>query len=232
MSDVYLDLHGREYLLSKLETEERELVTLLQKEASERDWNSFDSFWTKAIARFYTQHGRDWISARETVPFRIAQDLSGRLSIKTGMARLSDYRDELAHLIRTRYESRAEFCQTTGLTQDRLTTLLGRSVHLFSTTELNEALGSIGYRLGVVPQSSIEPSPKEDEPSKRVVRIDTQDQTVVPASAQGPDQERLKEQYLGKDNAEILALIQGLDQIGYRLTILSTDESVVIRSKQ
>lgn len=140
-----------------------------------------------------------------------------------------DYRDELAHLVRTRYGSRAEFCQNTGLAEERLTALLGRYVHLFSIGELNEALARIGCRLGIIPQPKIEARPKKEESLKRVVKINLTDANVVHM----PEEKfqalvKLREQYVGKDNAEMLTLIQGLDQIGYCLTILSHNESIII----
>jgi hypothetical protein len=44
--------------------------------------------------------------AFEPIPFQIAQDLSGRIAVATGMARYGDYRDELEELIQEHFPSK------------------------------------------------------------------------------------------------------------------------------
>jgi hypothetical protein len=72
------------------------------------------------------------------------------LGIAQGKTRLSDYRDELEHLILTRFKTRRQFCQATGLSEDMLSHVLARRKHLAIDT-LNAALERIGYTLHISP---------------------------------------------------------------------------------
>src|SRR5205807_1278051 len=102
-----------------------------QREAVKRsDWNSFDSFRTTSVAEFYERRGHDRRSMRETIVYKIAQDLSGRLAVKGGMACLPDYRGELKELIRKQYPTQRAFCEATGLAGDMVSHVLARRKHL------------------------------------------------------------------------------------------------------
>jgi len=82
--------------------------------------------------------------------YRLAQDLDSRLAISEGLARPPDYRDDLADLIRTRFRTRREFCEATGVSEDMLSHVLAKRKHLAIDT-LTEALGRIGYTLHIAP---------------------------------------------------------------------------------
>ena len=93
-NDKYTDLEGREVSLTGLDEAERKLVSLLRRRAATHpNWTDFDNFWTKAVADFYDARGLTRKQSSNTAVFRIAQDLSSRLAVRSGMARLPDYRD-------------------------------------------------------------------------------------------------------------------------------------------
>jgi hypothetical protein len=89
----------------------------------------------------------------ETVPFKIALDLSSRLGIAQGMIRPDDYREELANLIDRDFPSRRAFCNATGITPDMFSHVLAGRKDL-SLEALSKALARIGYRLRIVPGAS------------------------------------------------------------------------------
>ncbi len=150
-NDVYVDISGQEICLRCLDQEERKLLGRLRRRAvTHPDWIDFGNFWTKRVAEFYDARGLPRKVSRETAVFRVAQDLSARLAVETGMARLPDYRDELEELIRTRFRTRREFCKATGLSEDMLSHVLSGRKDL-SIRALTEALERIGYVLHISP---------------------------------------------------------------------------------
>ncbi|HMC67023.1 MAG TPA: hypothetical protein VKI65_18945 [Gemmataceae bacterium] len=150
-NDKYTDLEGREVSLTGLDEAERKLVSLLRRRAATHpNWTDFDNFWTKAVADFYDARGLTRKQSSNTAVFRIAQDLSSRLAVRSGMARLPDYRDELEELIRSRFRTRRAFCKATGLSEDLLSHVLAGRKHL-SLPTLSTALERIGYRLRISP---------------------------------------------------------------------------------
>ena len=72
------------------------------------------------------------------------------LVLSAGLARASDYRDELEELVRSRFGTRRAFCEATGLSEDMVSHVLARRKHLAIDT-LTEALGRIGCALHIVP---------------------------------------------------------------------------------
>jgi hypothetical protein len=147
----YRDLNGDEIALTSLAADERELIDrLIDRSQSHPDWNEFDNFWMAEVARYSQTHSLSQPEARRTACYRIAQDLSSRLAIAGGYARLPDYRDELEDLIRSRFQTRREFCQATGLSEDMLSHVLAKRKQLGIET-LATALSRIGYELKIVP---------------------------------------------------------------------------------
>ena len=150
--DVYVDLNGHEISIAHLDQEERKLIaTLLDRAESNPDWTAFDNFWMNAVADFYDARGLSRSQSPRTVVFRIAQDLSGRLAIASGMARAADYRDELEELSRTQFRTRREFCEATGLSEDMLSHVLARRKHM-SIETLVQAMHRIGYEVRITPR--------------------------------------------------------------------------------
>lgn len=72
------------------------------------------------------------------------------MQVAAGLARPSDYRDELETLIQSKFRTRRGFCQATGLSEDMLSHVLAKRKNLAVDT-LAEALGKIGYALHIVP---------------------------------------------------------------------------------
>lgn len=154
-TDIYVDLDGHEIALAGLDDGERRLVARLRRRAQTHpDWTDFDNYWTREVGAFYDARGVSRRKSRQRVPFRIAQDLSGRLGIASGLVGPSDWLGDLEELIREHYPSRQAFCQATGLSEDVLhQVLMGRAD--LSLRSLTEALERIGY----VPRSA--PLPAE-----------------------------------------------------------------------
>src|SRR5205823_1618537 len=137
------------------DSDERRLVSRLRRRArTNPDWDAFDNYWTAAVPAFYEARGLSRSAVARTVPWRIAQDLSGRLAVAAGLARVPDYRDELEELIRTKFPSRRAFCKATGLSEDMLSHVLAGRKDL-SLAALTGALGRIGYRLHILPSPDL-----------------------------------------------------------------------------
>jgi hypothetical protein len=150
-TDVYTDLDGQEISMVHLDAAERKLVARIQRRAqTNRDWDAFDNWWTRAVPLFYEARGMARKAVPKTIPWRIAQDQSSRIAVEAGLARLGDYRDELEDVIREKFPSRRAFCEATGISEDMLSHVLAGRKDL-SLESLTAALGRIGYRLRIVP---------------------------------------------------------------------------------
>lgn len=150
-ANVYQDLKGRKLTLDELPAGERTLISDLRSEAKKAtDWSSFSNLWMSKVSEFYAERGLSRPQIRQTVGYRVGQDLDSRLAIAKGMARAPDYRDELESLIGERFQTRREFCEATGLTEDMLSHVLSKRKHLAINT-LEESLRRIGYTLHIAP---------------------------------------------------------------------------------
>ena len=116
------------------------------------DWSAFSNLWMARIAELYADQNLTRPQIRKTVVFRICQDLDSRLAVSKGMARQPDYRYELALLIEQRFQTRREFCEATGLSEDMLSHVLAGRKHLAINT-LEESLHRIGFSLHIVPSA-------------------------------------------------------------------------------
>lgn len=154
-ADEYRDLDGQLYWLASLEEEERELIRQLQARAAGGvDWQEYSNYWMAAVHDFYHARGVSRQVIQRTVAFRIAQDLSSRIGIAGGLMRHADYRDELEHLIRTRFKTRRAFCEATGLSEDMLSHVLSKRKHLAIDT-LADALARVGYTIHITEAPSL-----------------------------------------------------------------------------
>jgi hypothetical protein len=152
----YRDLRGKEIPLHNLDDDERHLVVELKARAAKQPpCNAFDNYWVKTVGDFYTRRGLGRRETTKTAPWKVAQDLSGRLAIAQGQARPPDYRDELDDLIQEHFPTRRAFCEATGLSEDMLSHVLARRKHLAIDT-LNDALSRIGYTLRIEPLEVVE----------------------------------------------------------------------------
>jgi hypothetical protein len=146
----YRDLRGREYRLTDLSLDEQAFVRRLIAEAERLDdWNAFDNYWMTELAAFYETRGLTRRQMQETAAYRIAQDLSGRIAVRHGLAEPPDYRDELEDLIHREFATRHAFCEATGLSDDMVSHVLARRKQLAIDT-LETALSKIGYGLRII----------------------------------------------------------------------------------
>jgi hypothetical protein len=144
---------GERIGLSDLTDDEQFLVRILKRKADNcQDQNEFDNYWMKSVSELYLAAGLAHRQIQQTKPYRIARDLSERVSIRLGVARPPDYRDQLAELIRTQFVSRKAFCDATGLSEGMLSHVLARRKHL-SIDSLEKALDRIGYTLHLLPKT-------------------------------------------------------------------------------
>ena len=150
-NDTYTNYRGRELSLAGLDDDERRLVQTLQRRAAAMsDWCEFSNFWTKAVGEFYAARRLSRAKTARTLPYQIAQDLSSRIGLASGMMRFPDYRDDLADLIRTRFKNRRQFCKKTKLSEAMVSHVLARRKHLALDT-LTKALRRIGCQIHIVP---------------------------------------------------------------------------------
>jgi hypothetical protein len=153
LDDRYIDLKGREFSLVEMDAGERTLLKSLEQRADRApSWHEFANFWMKLVGKFYDTRGLSRSQVRHTVLYRIAQDLASRLAVEQGVARVPDYRDEIEALVRTRFKTRREFCEATGLSEDMLSHVLAGRKNIAIDT-LSEALNRIGCALKIVLQT-------------------------------------------------------------------------------
>jgi hypothetical protein len=149
--NTYVDLDGNEICLEHLDADERKLLGQIRRRArTHPDWDDFDNYWTRAIPAFYEARRLEPRAVARTSLWRIAGDLSGRIAIASGLARKSDYRDDLEELIGN-YPTQKAFCEATGLSQDMLCHFLAGRKDL-SLKALTKALDRIGYGLHIRPR--------------------------------------------------------------------------------
>jgi hypothetical protein len=158
ISPKYTDIYGQEIDLEQLDAEERELVVELHVQAKahpDPDTGEFFNYWMPRVGKFYEDRGLTRRQTIQTTPWKIAQDLDGKMMVKAGRAQLGgDYRDELLRLIVTKFGSRRAFCEATGLTEDMLSHVLAKRKNLAVQT-LTDALGKIGYAIHIAPQTPL-----------------------------------------------------------------------------
>lgn len=152
-ADLYTDLYGKVVDLRGLDNAEVALLQEIHAQAAahpDPDTAEYFNFWMPRIGKFYEARGLTRRQVIETPLWQVAQDLDGRMMVRAGRARLGDYRDELLRLIVSKFGSRREFCEATGLTEDMLSHVLAKRKNL-SIQTLADALGKIGYSLHIAP---------------------------------------------------------------------------------
>jgi hypothetical protein len=70
--------------------------------------------------------------------------------VQGGYAKMPSYREQIAAIVETKFETRREFCEATGLSEDMLSHVL-RGRKDVSIGTLTESLQKIGYALAIVP---------------------------------------------------------------------------------
>jgi len=152
----YVDLKGVSYFLKELDDGQQKLICQLQNYAKKHpDSAGFGNYWMPKVSEFYAARGLTQEEIIRTMVWRIAQDLGSRLAIAEGWTRPGDYRDELEHLIGTRFSTRREFCRAAGLSEDMLSHVLAKRKHLAIDT-LTDALERVGYTVHIAPAPEID----------------------------------------------------------------------------
>lgn len=148
---THTTLHGLELDLTALTAEEVAVFDQAHREYAEApEWHAFKQKWLNEVLCIYD---RQSLSRREAIArplYRAVQDLGSRLMVQAGYARMPSYREQIQTIIETKFETRREFCEATGLSEDMLSHVL-RGRKDVSLGTLTESLQKIGYALAIVP---------------------------------------------------------------------------------
>ena len=146
-SKEYRTITGRTLGLSSLTKPERAFLLDMYRDYEKGpSWSEFASLWPIAF-------GRSGLS-RESVVYRVCQDLEARLGIAQGSVATPDYRDYLADLIEERYGSRYRFCKETGVDPGHLSRVFASRSEL-SLHSLQKILQALHAALVIQPQDVI-----------------------------------------------------------------------------
>jgi hypothetical protein len=150
-ADCYVDRHGRAYFLKELDEQQQALIREIREFAAQKpEWTEFENWWLQKVSSFYESRGLSRQEITQTTAWRIARDLGSRIGLDEGWMREGDYRNELERLIVSRYGTRREFCNATGLSEDMLSHVLAGRKNLGIET-LTDALKRIGFTLHIAP---------------------------------------------------------------------------------
>jgi hypothetical protein len=152
-AETYTDLHGQQLSLGELTKQERAALQRLRKlAAGSPDWMAYSNEFAAEMDKLRPSSGKSRREMTQTVVYRVGQDLGSRLGVAQGKMRPSDYRDELQQLIATRFRTRREFCEATGLSEDMLSHVLAKRKNLAIDT-LAEALAKVGFAIHITPMA-------------------------------------------------------------------------------
>jgi transcriptional regulator with XRE-family HTH domain len=152
---IYIDLEGMQWSLKDLDQKERRVLADFRKHAEgcqcasgdpAQRWCDFDNYRLPKIIALYESRGVSRSQIIRMPLYKIAQDMSGRLGIALGVVRKPDYRCRLSEIIDSRFKTRREFCEATGLSEDMLSHVLAGRKDL-SMEALSKALERIGYTI-------------------------------------------------------------------------------------
>lgn len=147
----HTNLHGVEINLDLFTHEETVIFEAARKDYRESPkWYEFKNKWLDAVVRFYDAQNLPRREAILKPLYRAVQDFGSRLMIDAGWARMPDYRQQIASIIEAKYDTRRQFCEATGLSEDMLSHVLHGRKDL-SIGTLTDVLGKIGYGLSIVP---------------------------------------------------------------------------------
>src|SRR4051812_31274842 len=119
-ANSYKDVHGESLDVSTIDGDERRLISKILSFAEKHPdpkTSEYWNFYVKQVGDFYQNRGFSRQKVIETVVWRIAQDINGRMLIAAGMAGRGDYRSELENLILTRFKTRRAFSEATGISE-------------------------------------------------------------------------------------------------------------------
>ena len=148
---THTTLQGLELDLTSLTAEEAAVFEQARRAYAESpDWHAFKQKWLNEVLSIYDQQQLPRREAISKPLYRAVQDLGSRLMVQAGYAKMPSYREQIEAIIETKFETRREFCEATGLSEDMLSHVLrGRKDVSIST--LTESLEKIGYALAIVP---------------------------------------------------------------------------------
>ena len=148
---THTTLRGLELDLTSLTAEEAAVFDQAHRAYAESpEWHAFKQKWLNEVLGIYD---RQKLPRREAISkplYRAVQDLGSRLMVQGGYAKMPSYQEQIAAIIETKFETRREFCEATGLSEDMLSHVL-RGRKDVSIGTLTESLRKIGYALAIVP---------------------------------------------------------------------------------
>ncbi len=148
---THTTLQGLELDLTSLTAGEAAVFDEARREHAESpEWHVFKQKWLNKVLSIYD---RQKLPRREAVSkplYRAIQDLGSRLMVQGGYAKMPSYQEQIEAIIETKFETRREFCEATGLSEDMLSHVL-RGRKDVSIGTLTESLRKIGYALAIVP---------------------------------------------------------------------------------
>ena len=84
-TSTYQDLKNREWDLSRLDDDESRLLAEFRQLAQRCNWHEFENHWTASVAAFYQARGMARQGIFRTPLYHLAQDLSNRLAVASGV---------------------------------------------------------------------------------------------------------------------------------------------------
>ncbi len=148
---THTTLRGPELDLTSLTVEEAAVFDQARQAFAESpEWHVFKQKWLNEVLRIYDRQNLPRREAVSKPLYRAVQDLGSRLMVEDGYAKMPSYREQIAAIIEAKFETRREFCEATGLSEDMLSHVLkGRKDVSLGT--LTESLQKIGYAIAIVP---------------------------------------------------------------------------------
>lgn len=145
---IFQTITGRNLPLGDLNDDERRFLTAVQERyRSEPEWSEFGAWW---ISEF-----EDRGLSKDSILYRLCQDLEARLGIAQKKVARPDYRDSLADLIEEKFGSRYRFCQETGVDPGHLSRVLASRADL-SIQTLQKILDELHFALVIRPEEDVE----------------------------------------------------------------------------
>ena len=143
----YQTITGRTLQVRGLGEKERKFLATVQRKYTDGpEWSEFAAWWVEEFRRFGLP--------KDSLAYRICQDLEARLGIAQGKVAGPDYRDYLAELIEERYGSRYRFCKETGVDPGHLSRVFASRSEL-SLQTLQRILELLHASLVIQPEESL-----------------------------------------------------------------------------
>ena len=149
-STSYETLAGRTLDLDTLTHKERDVLSQVFDQYRTRPpWDEFSRTWKKLALE-----GLGPAGLADGPVWHVCQDLASRLGFLEGVLAPPDYRDRLAALIDSRFRSRYEFCQQTGIDEGHLSRVLAGRKH-FTVETLSKVLNALDYQISFAARQDV-----------------------------------------------------------------------------